>query len=303
MRRPEALWALLVVLGLGFTAVEARSSSEGQHAFEFLRLPASPSALSLGASEVADAKGPSSLGCNPAGLISDGLAQFEFAHLLLPERAAWEHGSASVRLGPASGTFGVAVATLRTGSLEALDASGNSLGTFEPSATVLRGGYAFVPARGLKLGLVAELVQESDGMGEQAKGFGLGFGLQGHLGYTALGASLLHAGAPLEVDQEAFPLPTTLSVGLRHQVFSGFICAAAVQIVVGEGPKFATGFTWVPSPAIRLSLGAQPLGTPRPASSLCAGVQIGFRALTVSYATAPAHEMGAIHQFGLGLRP
>lgn len=286
--------ALALVLALSPFARAVGDSSA-----EFLRLGAgAPAGLAeAGGAGIADA---TALLWNPAGLAALKSADAYAAHERLPESLRSNVVSVAVPLGAAHPSVaGYSLRLLSQDSLERLDKTGASQGSFSASDMAHTVGLAFArgPTRvGASLTFIRQSIDDASG-----SAFAAGAGVQRRLDWGSVGASVANVGSALSLSGASHPLPLVARAGAVWRARPGLLVAADGSVSKGRSARLHLGAGFKPAPMaearVGYALGAAQEGGP---SGLAFGAGLSAGNARADLSWRPFGEFGGSFQLGLG---
>lgn len=268
----------------------------------FLTLPPDAVTAALGGTSAAARPLPAAVFGNPAGLAGVKTAAAEFSHSLwLGDISYNTLGAAAPCLG---GTAAIGLRYLRYGGIDALDNTGAAADSISPRDMAFSAAWAAELGGGWSAGAGGKYVDSR--IAASASAFALDAGLRFSRGRITAGASVENLGGTLKFNKEAFRLPTLFKAGTAFQAGSMLQLFFDVSM-----PRSGAGW---------LSAGAQyPLTFKKTALNLrggytsrysetggfngwSSGVGLIFKDFLFDYAFMAGGDLGAAHQFGLGMR-
>jgi len=224
--------AILLVLMLYGAGIAGNRS--GTVTAQFLKLPLSARAVAMGGAEVAVADGASSIGFNPAGLMSVQNYGFGASYTSWFANIQYEYAGAAMRLGDI-GTIGASATVLTTDDMiETTPAFPEGTGrTFRSSEYAFSLAFARQVTDQFMLGINAKVIQSNlynTELGASSFAFDIGTLYDIPVLQSRIGVSLTNIGKDLQYINETYSLPTALRFGVL------------VDIVKQENHKVVTTF-------------------------------------------------------------
>jgi hypothetical protein len=223
-RRNLVLRGLSLATAVALAATAFAGNRSGTITGQFLKLPVSARAAAMGNAQVALAEGATSMGYNPAGILST--KQFQFGGTYNQWFADITHSFMGVSANLNDlGMVGVGVVVLATDEM-AVRTPAFPEGTGETFKAM---EYAFTATYGRQiseefgLGLSAKWIQSSlynKDLDASAIAFDIGSLYDIPVLRTRLGISVTNLGRDLKYLNEQYSLPTTLRFGARTQIFT-----------------------------------------------------------------------------------
>jgi hypothetical protein len=202
----------------------------------------------MGGCGVAASREAAAIWINPAQLARMSSPQLSFMHGLWVEGVSVDQLAVGhpTPIGSLAGAF----ASVRAGSIDAYDASGNLTGKFSPSDISVTGAYAF-SWNMLALGAAGTWLKSdlADGVGTTAEAFDAGASLTPYSPLT-VSVAVLHLGTALDYGSKSQSLPMTIRGGGSFDMtqFGATVAAEAVKpadgglvIRIGAEKGFAAG--------------------------------------------------------------
>lgn len=225
---------------LVFAAVSSNSAQETTAGF--LKLPVSARALGLGTGITALSDDSGSIAHNPAGL--GNLRSKEMNLLYAPHMQGMALGYLAYAQPLSFMSVGVSYLTLRSGSMEGRDDSGETTGSFtsEDRAIGLSLGKAFMqnanhPAGRLRLGSTIKYIS-SQIAGYSAATYALDLGVQMPLALGSLpmaaGVAVRNLGPGMKYTDSPEPLPMNVSLGAAVRPLGAMVLVGGVTQWVKE---------------------------------------------------------------------
>jgi len=292
---------LLAAALLGACPPAFAGDGAGTSSAMFLTLPHDPVGAALGGVTSVGRASPFSVLGNPAGLADAPGRSAEFSHSFWLDGVSYNTLAAAGPYGGGVAAFGLRY--LRYGEIDALDNSGASAGSYSPRDASFSAGWGVRNGRWTAGGAVKYVSSRIDASADA-------FAADGGLGYSAGdysgGISLENLGGKLKFGREEYPLPLQFKAGASRRLASGarlllegvlprsgpgWLCAG------GEYPLSLRGMAF----ALRGGYSGR-YGRTGGLNGLTLGMGISSGDLTFDYALTEAGELGAAHQFGLGLR-
>lgn len=295
------LRCLFAAVLLGACPPASAGEGAGTSSAMFLTLPHDPAIAALGGvSSVGRASALSLLG-NPAGLADAPARSAQFSH------AFWLDGISYNTLAAAGPYYGGVAAFglryLRYGEIDALDNAGADAGTYSPRDAAVSVGWGARAGRWTAGGAVKYVSSRIDA---SADAFAVDSGLGYSAGDYSGGISLENLGGKLKFGREEYPLPLQFKAGASRRLPCG-----ALLLLEGVLPRSGPG--WLAAGgeyplrlrgiglALRGGYSGR-YGRTGGLNGLTLGLGLTSGDLTFDYALTEAGELGAAHQFGLGLR-
>jgi len=329
MRTLFLMLALSAVEGLAPPASAAGKADVGTTTAPFLKLAPDPRAAAMGEAFTAGADEASAIFFNPAGLagldhMSVQLSQafyvadisYQFIGYAQPLSALFhqfETGPGRLpdvtRL-PDWGVLGLSALYVNTGSIDKVDNTGASLGSFTPSDLAASAAYAR-RFGDLDLGVTAKFVESK--IASTAQTFAADAGVRWRTTLAerplALAAAVRNAGGSLKYQSEAEPLPLTVALGSAWRPSDSVLVDLDLSLpndnkaVVGLGAELTQPVN--PDMKAAFRLGYRTLDTDAGLgglTGLSAGAGLSFDFFRVDYAWVPFGTLGNSHRIGLTFR-
>lgn len=267
----------------------------------FLTLPHDPVSAARGGISSAGRASPLSLLGNPAGLADAQGPSAEFSHSFWLDGISYNTLAAAAPYRGGVAAFGLRY--LRYGEISALDNAGAPAGSYSPRDAAFSAGWATRDGDWTAGAAVKYINSRIDASADA-------FAADGGLGYSAGafsgGVSLENLGGKLKFGREAYPLPLLFKAGGSYKLDCGALLLAEGAIP-RSGPGWAAAGAEYPLSmrgmafAVRGGYSGRYIRTGG-LNGLTLGLGVSFGEFTFDYALTEAGELGAAHQFGLGLR-
>jgi len=309
-------------------ACSAAEGESGTASAVFLNLGGSARMLAMGGAGAGCLSEPGAIWINPAQLSFLKGPQASYMH------GAWVEGLSLEQMalaGPTPvGSYGLAVTVLSMGTIESLDANGNSAGSVKPRDFSISAGGAWqadlITFGGSVSYLRSELAADAKASAVSA-GLGLSYAVFPEVTVSGV---LQNVGTPLRYDSAASHLPLTVRGGGAISFLEGKVLVAADAVKSSDAPLgaclgaeyehaveaefslcFRTGWSSI-SPegsgtgiTVGGGLDWHPLtkvgGDPDLARAFGEGYESGISGLRVDYAWTPMGELGVAHWISFGL--
>lgn len=295
------LLCLFTAALLGGSQPASAGEGEGASSAMFLTLPHDPVGAALGGVSSVGRSSPLSVLGNPAGLADSPGRSAEFSHSFWLDGISYNTLAAAAPYGGGVAAFGLRY--LRYGEIDALDNAGAPAGNYSPRDASFSAGWG---ARDGAWTAGAAVKYVSSRIDASADAFAADGGLGYSSGDYAGGISLENLGGKLKFGREEYPLPLQFKAGASRRLPCG-----ALLLLEGVLPRSGAG--WLSaggeyplrvkgmSLALRGGYSGR-YGRTGGLNGLTLGLGISSGSLSFDYALTEAGELGAAHQFGLGLR-
>ena len=296
--------ALVIMLCLGFSTRGAFASSAGTTALPILQLGSGARGLALGGAYSALAAGSESLFWNPAGLASEANVDATLNHQPLMKVLTYDAGAVSWPMKETG--LGLGYAQLASQSIDALDASGNSIGSVNTKDETFAAGAAHRWA-GWQAGLAGRWIRSSVAdVSASAWAVSLGLNSPAYAGGRMRHAlTLRDIGGNIRYESAGEKLPFQAALGTSYEAFPMLRLTADVlqsshgmDIAAGSEYKIPlvqerwAGFLRVGYTTVRRDLG----------SGLSLGGGLEMNGLRFDLAWLPMSDFGSSEVFTLAYR-
>ncbi|RLD18517.1 MAG: hypothetical protein DRI36_01190 [Caldiserica bacterium] len=311
MRRISLVF--LIVISLTCRVLGSVGTTSG----EIVTIPVGARQVGMGEVGVVNKDG-SSIWWNPAGLgyIAEN-GDIEITHLGMYEGMNADFISGSIPLKgeiKEFGVIGVGLGILDIGEIKKYTSSGYENGEMNLRTKVMKIGYGrkLVGERNeLRIGLGIKSIQ--DDLGEaKGKGMGIDIGwiykLEGG-GWSGgepveVGMSLQNLGGKLQYENESYPLPQIIRIGLRWGKDIG-ICDIDTEIeLMKEGTlsAFKAGVEFKIKKIFSLRMGYKSTGNTDISDGLRIGFGVNILNVNLDYAYSGYGELGVVHRISIGIK-
>jgi hypothetical protein len=302
----RGLLTVLLFVASGKTAWSA-SGTEGA---SFLDIPVGGAPAALGSAYTAQATDVYAPVWNPAGLGYLHSVEFTGTHLDYIPPVYYEHAGLVVPVGSPDengsrrGGLGASIQYLGTGSLDARDDQGNSIGSFTSAFAAYSLAYGERITDTISLGATAKLITEkiSDA---SASAYAADFGLlYKPSAKFSLGAVVANIGSAIKFVDQSDPLPLAGRLGATYQLYPEWdISAESVYRETGL-ISGSFGLEWRCGEYLSFRGGYNTAHTKElgGGSGFTAGVGFFFWGQEFSYAWVPMGDLGQTNYFSLVFR-
>ncbi|HBB66675.1 MAG: hypothetical protein A2X28_07545 [Elusimicrobia bacterium GWA2_56_46] len=313
----KTLAALLIATLAAWTNLAAgdfNSGAKGTTGAAFLTMGMGARAVGMSGAYSAVAADASAVSWNPAGLVRAPELSVMFMHSSYLADISFDYLSFTHSNG--SSAFGGAVAYMNGGSVEHTDASGNSLGNYQPRDYAGTLSYAAdLEALGAEKGAYQAGISGkyiSSKIIEKASAFAFDAGISAK---TGVGGKVLrlalvaqNLGGGMKFDKESDPLPTTFKAGGALSIAKNWLIAADLVAPRGNAPYLCAGTEHTAykddDMRVLLRFGANSLtmGDISGINGISGGLGVVVKNMAVDYAVVPFGDLGIAHRISLTMK-
>jgi hypothetical protein len=271
-------------------------------------------AVAMSGAYSAAANDASAVSWNPAGLLDAPELSVMLMHASYLADISFDYLSFARSNG--SYAFGGSAAYMNGGSVEHMDAAGNSLGSYQPRDYA--GSLAY--ASDLEI-LGAEKGRYSAGVSgryisskliESAAAFAFDAGLSAKTSLEGKALRLAfvaqNLGGGMKFDKESDPLPTTFKAGGALDLAKGWLISSDLVAPKGNAPYICAGAEHTAYDnnemrvLLRFGASSLTLGDISGLNGISGGVGVALKNMTVDYAVVPFGDLGITHRLSLTMK-
>lgn len=303
----------MVVSSRGF-AQSFNSAARGTTAADFLELGVGARADGMGEAYSAVAEGADALYWNPAALTNVQDHAITVMDAPYIDSSYYDSIEYAQKLGP--GSLGVGLQYFNSGSIAATDASGVSVGSFDPYDIAFSVGYGYKLnglsqdwLNGYSVGLAGKWIQSRIATYAQTEAADIGVYSPGYMGdklHWAFTATNL--GGTMKFDSANENLPEAFRVGGSYKIMGNWLGSADLVLPRGNGPELALGTEYRYDAgkglgiAVRGGYNTTTTDDVTGFTGFSFGAGISFQKYSFDYAVVPYGDLGLTHRLSLSAR-
>lgn len=276
---------------------------------DFLNLPVGARAVGMAGAYSSVAEDASAIYWNPAGLVQIPKLSAMFMRSEYVDDISYQYAAYAQRLSYDS-VIGISFMMTDIGSIEGMDKSRNSIGSFNPQDQVFTLSYSKAILEfsnkdlDVSMGLNAKYIKSE--IRDSATAFAGDMGIMtfnfGAIPYR-IGVVVSNIGKGLKYDQASDPLPVTARFGGSINPFDNLLIAADVVVPKGNKMNIQTGVEAYINPNELTRLTARAGVDMQQMQDGFSGISLGIGAtlqfFTLDYAFVPMGELGNTHRISL----